>query len=597
MLGRVIAGKYRLTRFIGAGGMGTIFEGTDLSLNRSVAVKLLRSSMIQDDKSVQRFQREGKAVSRLNHPNIVNVYDFGMHNEVQPYLVMEYVVGEALSSILERQRCLKIERALDLANQVCQGLDHAHHHKVIHRDLKPGNILISQHGKDEIVKIVDFGIAKIASEDGTIQNLTTTGEIFGSPLYMSPEQCSGFSLDGRSDIYSLGCVLYECLTGIPPHVGDSPLVTIAKHQNEQPLSLREASLGSNFPEDLERIVAKMLAKQPIDRYLSAAALEFEITNLLEGKTYQPAPEIKIVSQAEQFQRDGAATSFRHFQNIKIAKVEDKPRLARKPAKLIVASLCMVALACFLGVALWIANQLSEPNTTARKYPVLQMSKHEQRIEQQAFRDDPRLEWDQYQHYPGLAQMESFKAGLFEPADGQWVLLKRMPKLLDLDLSTSNFGDSDVQYIVNLPIVRLNLQDTRVTNKGVESLKSMSKLKVLNLGRDELSDAAFANLPPNLRELSCVMDTKIKGPGLRNLVMLRKLRSLNFHDAGLTDDAVPNLLMMKNLEYLDIAKTLISSSGCKRLKTLLPNCLIITSQDSSDFENWVRSTHQSMLHED
>jgi len=589
MLGRVIAGKYRLTRYIGAGGMGTIFEGTDLALHRAVAVKLLRPAMTQDAKSVQRFQQEGKAASRLDHPNIVKVYDFGMHNEVQPYLVMEYVVGEPLSAILQSEIKLPVKRALQILQQICQGLEHAHQHKVVHRDLKPGNILITADGNHELVKIVDFGIAKIATEDGTMQNLTGTGEIFGSPLYMSPEQGFGFSLDGRSDIYSLGCILYECLTGSPPHVGDSPLVTVAKHQQEEPLSLREASLGLEFHEDIEHIVAKMLAKQPIDRYSSAAALDFEIANFLDGKAYQSALEAEEVLAGDQFKRDAVATSFRHFQNIRVAETTS----LSEPQHTRIFTWAMVALAVIaLGVivCLWLWTTLNVPVTvSAQKHPLGYANAMSDGEGKALSGLSPQQQlWNTLKAYPNACEMEQFRVRELDSPEGGWKLLANLGKLRDLEITSSSFSDSDMEYIRHLPLQFLNIQSTRVTDLGLHVLSGMTTLKVLDLTDVRgVTDAGLKELPLGLVELRCSFDKGINGSGLQYLLRLKELKSLSLDASGIDQKCVPFLCRMNNLQFLDIRDTiLLSAQDVRTLRSSLPNCIIRSSQDLAEFNHWI-----------
>ena len=270
LTGQTIGGRYRLDDVLGSGGMSIVYRGLDLQLQRVIAVKVMHAHLNFQQKYLQRFQQEGKALSKLDHENIVRVYEYGLHGESIPYMVMEYVNGTNLATKLERENKLSINCALDVALQVSHALEHAHKSRVIHRDLKPSNIMIKlDESGNELVKIVDFGIAKIASE--THSQLTGTGEVFGSPIYMSPEQCGGTSVDSRTDLYSLGCIIYECLVGIPPIVGDSALATMMKHQHEDPTSLHQATMGEIFPDELERIVGRLLSKAPEKRYACVPA--------------------------------------------------------------------------------------------------------------------------------------------------------------------------------------------------------------------------------------------------------------------------------------------------------------------------------------
>lgn len=274
-LGTIIARKYRVVSVLGSGGMGVVYLVKQIDLDKKFALKFLDVSR-QTEVAVRRFHQEAKTAASLRHPNLVQVHDFGIHEETHPYLVMDYVQGTPLDQILKDRRLLPVEYVVPLAIQIGFGLMYAHEHGVVHRDIKPSNIIIlnpRQLPTEGSVKIVDFGIAKLMqSEDGEIQQLTRTGEIFGSPVYMSPEQCRGSGVDQRSDIFSLGCVVYECLTGLPPFIGDTAMATMVKRLTEQPVPLKDGSLGLDFPPALETIVQKMLATEPEERYQDFSAV-------------------------------------------------------------------------------------------------------------------------------------------------------------------------------------------------------------------------------------------------------------------------------------------------------------------------------------
>ncbi|MBS1991561.1 MAG: serine/threonine protein kinase [Cyanobacteria bacterium SZAS LIN-3] len=272
-IGTVIADKYELLSVLGVGGMSTIYKAKHKYMGRIAAVKLLHPYLIADASMFQRFQYEAKAASNLNHPNVVGVQDFGITDDGKAYLVMDYLEGEDLSSILDRETLLPEVQALEIFRQACRGLDHAHSKGVIHRDLKPSNLFLCPEEDDTfVVKLVDFGIAKITEAPGEeAQHLTRTGEVFGSPLYMSPEQCSGKPLDARSDLYSLGCVMYEVLTGRRPLAGATAIDTMHKHLKEAPPPFKEMAPNAVVSEELEKAVLKCLAKKPADRYDSVAA--------------------------------------------------------------------------------------------------------------------------------------------------------------------------------------------------------------------------------------------------------------------------------------------------------------------------------------
>jgi serine/threonine protein kinase/Tfp pilus assembly protein PilF len=284
LIGTVLSDRYKVLSVAGKGGMGTVYKGTHMLMDRTVAIKMLHAHLISDAHALQRFQQEAKASCALTHPNIISVFDFGIAPEGQPYLVMEYLKGHSLAEILEREKTLRPARALHIFIQTCDALTHAHANGVVHRDLKPSNIVLTFSGEDKnFVKIVDFGIAKLLPSAGReSMQLTQTGEVFGSPLYMSPEQCMAQKLDNRADIYSLGCVIYETLTGVPPLVGKHSVDTIQKHVNEMPRPLRYANPDISVPDGMEPVLFKALAKDPNQRYQSMQELKEDLEKVRSG---------------------------------------------------------------------------------------------------------------------------------------------------------------------------------------------------------------------------------------------------------------------------------------------------------------------------
>ncbi len=269
---------------LGRGGMSIVYRAID---NRrevpfnEVAVKVLHESLASDPKIAKRFAQEAVVVSRLNHPNIVKVAGVGTTNSGIPYIELEFVDGISLSELLSQQQNLSPYHVCQIASQICDALEHALSHGVIHRDLKPSNILVSKTGDEYAVKVLDFGIAKTLERDiGTTAGLTRTGDIFGSPAYMSPEQCTGGRLDTRSDIYSLGCVMYEMLTGYNPFAADNPIKSILKHVEDkaEPFEIEFSKL--KIPKPLEKVVLTCLDKSPGKRYDNPTVLKNKLSGLL-----------------------------------------------------------------------------------------------------------------------------------------------------------------------------------------------------------------------------------------------------------------------------------------------------------------------------
>lgn len=282
LVGELIGERYKLREFIGQGGMSGVYKAQDLRNGKTVAVKLLLPHLVTDAVSFARFQLEEKAASSLHHPNIVNIFDFGALPNGQPFIVMDYLDGTGLQDAIKMLRSLPVERSVMIFTQLADALECAHKNGVLHRDLKPSNVLLLHQGPfTDVVKIVDFGIAKLMPREGAESlHLTKTGEVFGSPFYMSPEQCRGEKVDARSDIYSMGCLMYEVLAGDPPLVGNNLMETLLKHLSETPASFATACPDSKIPERLEKIVFKSLHKDPDQRYQSMAALRSDLDDCL-----------------------------------------------------------------------------------------------------------------------------------------------------------------------------------------------------------------------------------------------------------------------------------------------------------------------------
>lgn len=267
LIGKTFAERYIIQSVIGLGGMSIVYKAQHKLMDRVVAIKMLHSNIKNDHTSLERFRMEAQAASSLSHQNIIAVYDFGVTDGGDAFFVMDYLDGENLADMIERKGKLPYERALHIFKQICDGLGAAHKKSIVHRDLKPANVvLLKEDDGTETVKLVDFGIAKLLPASGKQQlSLTRTGEVFGSPIYMSPEQCQGLELDKRSDIYALGCLMYETLVGAPPIEGTTFLETLNMHVTATPKSFAERIPDAKVPAALEEIIFHCMAKSPEDR--------------------------------------------------------------------------------------------------------------------------------------------------------------------------------------------------------------------------------------------------------------------------------------------------------------------------------------------
>jgi len=285
-----VGGRYEIGELLGRGGMAEVRKGTDIRLGRTVAVKRLRTDLASDATFQARFRREAQAAASLNHPAIVSVYDTGEElstdgsNVSQPYIVMEYVAGRTLRDILREGRKILPERAMEIVSGTLGALDYSHRAGIIHRDIKPGNVMLTPAGD---VKVMDFGIARAISDAHS--TMTQTAAVVGTAQYLSPEQARGETVDSRSDVYSTGCLLFELLTGRPPFVGDSPVAVAYQHVREQ--APTPSSFDADLPPELDAIVAKALAKRLEDRYQSAAAMKEDVDRFLAGRPVQAPPVV------------------------------------------------------------------------------------------------------------------------------------------------------------------------------------------------------------------------------------------------------------------------------------------------------------------
>jgi len=294
--GHRVGGRYEIGELLGRGGMAEVRKGNDTRLGRVVAVKRLRTDLASDQTFQARFRREAQSAASLNHPSIVAVYDTGEElstdgtDVAQPYIVMEYVAGRTLRDILREGRKILPERALEITAGVLSALDYSHRAGIIHRDIKPGNVMLTPGGD---VKVMDFGIARAISDASS--TMTQTAAVVGTAQYLSPEQARGETVDSRSDVYSTGCLLYELLTGRPPFVGESPVAVAYQHVREQ--APPPSSLDEELPAEVDAIVMKALAKRVEDRYQSAAAMKADIDRYLAGKPVQAVPPPPMADDA------------------------------------------------------------------------------------------------------------------------------------------------------------------------------------------------------------------------------------------------------------------------------------------------------------
>lgn len=283
---RLLGGRYEVGELLGYGGMAEVHHGRDLRLGRDVAIKMLRTDLARDHTFQMRFRREAQNAATLNHPGIAAVYDTGEEKattgEALPYIVMEFVNGQTLKDILAAEQRLQPRRALEITADICAALEFSHRHGIIHRDVKPGNAMVTSNGQ---VKVMDFGIARDLASGAT--TMTQTSAVIGTAQYLSPEQARGEAVDARSDVYATGCLLFELLCGHPPFVGDSPVSVAYQHVREDPRAPSE--INPEVGPDIDAVVLKALAKNPANRYQSAAEMRADLLRAASGRPVLATP--------------------------------------------------------------------------------------------------------------------------------------------------------------------------------------------------------------------------------------------------------------------------------------------------------------------
>lgn len=347
-LGYKFLDKYELLRVIGKGGMGQVYQARHIDLKKMVAIKVLHNHLTEEEGAIERFKREALAAAKLEHPNIVRVYDYGVNHKIC-YLIMEYMEGESLRERIKKRKMLSLPEVINFTEQISQALAVVHNKGIIHRDLKPENIFLHKFNDQDVVKLLDFGIAKVHSLTQNVETLTNPGDIFGTPHYMSPEQCQAKPLDSRSDIYSLGIIIYEMLTGIKPLEADNALSIMYAHVHTRPIELID--LVPDIPHNIAQVIMKTLEKNPADRYQNIEQFLAEFSQAIDNPA---ANKVKITS-ANQPSNTRAFASSADTLLIKSKLAKSEPEIIRpnsNAAKYWLTAAMMIVVFAF---SLWQVN--------------------------------------------------------------------------------------------------------------------------------------------------------------------------------------------------------------------------------------------------
>ncbi|GAA2626846.1 Stk1 family PASTA domain-containing Ser/Thr kinase [Dactylosporangium fulvum] len=348
---RLLGGRYQVGELLGYGGMAEVHRGRDLRLGRDVAIKTLRTDLARDATFQLRFRREAQNAASLNHPAIVAVYDTGEERgpagEELPYIVMEFVNGRTLKEVLAAEGRLMPRRALEITADICAALEFSHRHGIIHRDIKPGNVMLTQTGQ---VKVMDFGIARALASGAT--TMTQTSAVIGTAQYLSPEQARGEPVDARSDVYATGCVLFELLCGHPPFVGDNPVSVAYQHVREDPRP--PSTSNRDVTPEIDAVVLKALAKNPLNRYQSAGEMRADVLRAAAGRPVSAPP---VMTEDEMATVLAAQTAYRP-QPVSRQPARAAQRQKRKSSTGVIVALTTLALLAVaaLSIGLYLANQ-------------------------------------------------------------------------------------------------------------------------------------------------------------------------------------------------------------------------------------------------
>ena len=594
--------RYSEVSRIGEGGMGVVFRGLDQILLKWVAIKFIAARDVSEDEAI-RFQKEAKAASKLNHPNLISVMDFGASPSGELFLIMEYVEGEPLSKTLKKEGRLQEDRVKKIAIEICKGMEHAHNQGIVHRDLKPSNIMVTTQGG---IKVLDFGIAKLNDQSEVEQSLTRTGAAMGSPVYMSPEQIRGEAIDARSDIYSLGCLLYRMLYGRPPFLGDTAIDTMRMHLEETPAGLEETP-AENLPpvrRGFKEILSKTLEKDREKRIQTMADLESALHAIVLAKDEQ------TVVYAPESGRKGQRPGAKHIAVIGIS-----------------AALLMVATFYFSNA--YFAGKQKKPAKKSQVQALISLPEKEfikdkfhnelfwkPREPLQVTDDDLKQLEKQVSSGDNAAmdkQLSLFLCGTAVTGEGLKYLKGWQCKEIYLDQTKlTDDGLKQLNRLENL--TKLHLVENNITDKGLAALSPSSIISHIVLARcPSITDKGIetlANSFPNLIELgigstgatgSC-LDSLAKSTNLKDLSIsdldltdqdIDKIRGLDLRtldlcdNERLTDSCLENLAGMKNLSslYLD-GCPLISDQAIKKLKMSL-------SEDTKISHQKVRQTKKQL----
>ena len=536
--------RYRLISELGSGGMGTVFKAHDCHLDKDVAIKVINASLEQESYAIE-FQKEAKALCRLKNENLVGVYDFGVGDNNTLYMVQEYMQGKTLKDLLSEKGRLSIDEAIAIFIQIANGMFHAHQNGVIHRDLKPDNIIIGHSRENSLlVKIIDFGIAHIEDQETTT---TKTGVIKGSPYYLAPEVINGEKADEKSDIYAFGCLMFKTITGSVPFKGKNIFDTFKQHTSEAIPEI--VDLVEDCPEALNEIAFQCMEKRPEDRIQSIDLVKQNLEEILysdkndQDESYNLQHRVKIIDRF-------------------------KIRVKNTPWPLIATSIVLFLVSCLALSPLFLEAKkkktvlevIKEKSAKDSKPLTVLPANFDRMVDGTApvFRAET-------EHGPCWRRMEQ------SITDEELALfLSKVPQF-DLDLNHTNITGAGLIVIRHWKINRIELDSTKLNDAGMKNVCAVKSLKYLNLRDTRITDRGLSYITnlPELRSLNIENMKKLTGAGLSGLNKDSKLSKLVASHSALKDEALQYLSRVKALQTLELGGTDITDRGLSYLRGM-PN---------------------------
>lgn len=581
-------------------------------LHRQFALKVLAPELV-NEQSWLRFQGEAKTMASLNHRTFVKVFDLGIHARAVPFYSMDYLQGRTLETILVEDGPLPLKETLDVFIEVLDGLAYAHRNGIIHRDIKPGNIMLCTTDGVQHVKILDFGISKfIGADTSKIQSLTAAGDIFGSPYYMSPEQCSGETVDSRSDIYSIGCSLFEVLSGFVPFEGKNSVETVTMHQEDEPPKLSQVVPELDLPPSIDLVISKCLAKTPQDRYQSAKELSIDLLRVKEGKNLLAYSDSYSASESETpssnkmvFVSGLALTVILSLTTaiallVQSSAVKSSAQKTPKPATILPSNSSTIENAevfeteiatrettlsaqKIAAIKKFLATRTEPYSSTAivngKKVTVFNFPTAFS-VGLLSYKDANTDKWSKVQaqgvvvanfnnrvHVNGDDELELFPSLLkyFRPNEVDWVRLNYSPVspseflplllkqqcLFGLELKHSDLNDSDLSQLEKLPSLNsLDIGDTHVTGKALAKCNFLSRLKSLHAsGLKDARPTLLALVKVNQIEEIDLNKVKLSHEDYSLIARLTNLRSLSLKESPIEDADLETLSSLPNLKDL------------------------------------------------